>query len=162
PGYSWRPERPEFRHTVRVDWDNSYEKEIPPQKRWALVTVAPVPAALYKTIISEASHQTPAKAPDQDVVVPADPILGEIEQAIERKNQVILYGPPGTGKTYYARRFAVAWLLQREGRAAEVQAALSDAGTFEEAERALSTAQVSRRVWWVVANPKEWNWDRLF
>ena len=61
PGYTWKPERPEYRHTVRVEWDTSHAKEIPPQKRWALVTVAPVPATLYKTIVGEALDKAPGK-----------------------------------------------------------------------------------------------------
>ena len=158
PGYMWRPERPEHRHTVRVEWDTSYAKEIAPQKRWALVTVAPVPGTLYKAIVGETKNKTPGKTS----VTPVDPLLREIERALERKGQVILYGPPGTGKTYHARRFAVAWLLERQGLTAEVQAALTDPEKFEAAERRLSTSQVSRRVWWIVANPKEWSWERLF
>lgn len=154
PGYAWKPERPEYRHTVRVEWDPSYAKTIPPQNRWALVTVAPVPAALYDTIVGE----KPSKVPPP----PIDPVLRHIAEALERKGQVILYGPPGTGKTYHARRFAVAWLLQHEGRTADAQTVLADEGKFQEIERELSTIQVSRRVWWVVANPKEWSWDRLF
>lgn len=161
PGYAWNAERSEFKHTVRVDWDPTYAKDIPPQKRWALVTVAPVSAVLYKTIIGDAST-TPE---DGNVAIPppaVDPLLREIQHALERKGQVILYGPPGTGKTYHARRFAVAWLLERLGRGAEVPEALTDPKKFEAAERSLSTVQVSRRVWWIVANPREWNWDRLF
>jgi len=154
PGYTWNGERPEYRHTVRIEWDTSYAKDIPPQKKWAMVTVAGVPAALYEAIVGGAPSKTP--------VVPLDPLLRDITEALERKGQVILYGPPGTGKTYHARRFALAWLLQHDGRSAEVQAVLSDPAKFEAAERDLSTVQVSRRVWWVVANPKEWNWDRLF
>jgi len=154
PAYSWNPDRPEFRHTVQVEWDTSYAKTIPPQNRWALVTVAPVPAALYDTIVGEKTAQVPPP--------PIDPLLRGIAEALERKGQVILYGPPGTGKTYHARRFAVAWLLQHEGRTADAQTVLADLGKFLEAERELSTVQVSRRVWWVVANPKEWSWDRLF
>jgi len=154
PGYAWNPGRPEYRHTVRVDWDTSYAKEITPQKRWALVTVAPVPAALYEAIVGE--------APTKVLVAPLDSLLREIGEGLERKGQVILYGPPGTGKTFHSRRFAVAWLLQHDGRASEVQTVLSDPAKFEAAERELSTVQVSRRVWWIVANPKEWSWERLF
>lgn len=154
PGYAWSPDRPEYRHTVQVEWDPSYAKTIPPQNRWALVTVAPVPAALYDTIVGEKAAQVPPP--------PIEPLLRDIGEALERKGQVILYGPPGTGKTYHARRFAVAWLLQHEGRTADAQTVLADLDKFLEAERELSTVQVSRRVWWVVANPKEWSWDRLF
>ena len=154
PAYTWKPDREEFRHTVQVEWDTSYAKTIPPQNRWALVTVAPVSAALYDTIVGEKAAQVPPP--------PIDPLLRDIAEALERKGQVILYGPPGTGKTYHARRFAVAWLLQHEGRTADAQTVLADVDKFLDAERELSTVQVSRRVWWVVANPKEWSWDRLF
>ncbi|PJF38127.1 MAG: hypothetical protein CUN55_18590, partial [Phototrophicales bacterium] len=65
-----------------------------------------------------------------------------IVDALERKGQVILHGPPGTGKTYHALRFAKWWL----GR------------TQDE----LTTRQTSRRVWWMVANPKQWHWEELF
>jgi 5-methylcytosine-specific restriction protein B len=154
PAYAWKPDRPEFRHTVQVEWDTTYAKTIPPQNRWALVTVAPVPATLYDTIVGEKAAEVPPP--------PIDPLLRDIAEALQRKGQVILYGPPGTGKTYHARRFAVAWLLQHDGRTADAQAVLADVDKFLEAERELSTVQVSRRVWWVVANPKEWSWDRLF
>jgi hypothetical protein len=69
-----------------------------------------------------------------------------IADALERKGQVILHGPPGTGKTYHALRFAQ-WWLARAG-----------AGTLQE----LTSRQTPRRVWWVVANPKQWHWDALF
>ena len=39
---------------------------------------------------------------------------------------------------------------------------LGDSDRLHEAERELSTSQVSSRVWWIVANPKEWRWDVLF
>ena len=154
PVYLWNEQRTEFHHTVRVKWDTSYAKEIPPQKKWGLVTVAPVSAALYETIVGGAPTKLPA--------APVDPLFHGIADALERKRQVVLYGPPGTGKTYHARRFAVAWLSQHDGKAIDVQAILSDPTKFDAAERELGTVQVSRRVWWVVANPKEWSWDRLF
>jgi hypothetical protein len=69
-----------------------------------------------------------------------------IAEALERKGQVILHGPPGTGKTYHALRFAEWWLTRSNGR------------TLDD----LTARQTPRRVWWVVANPKQWRWDRLF
>lgn len=97
---------------------------------------------------------------------PAAPSSGDLHRdigsALERKGQAILYGPPGTGKTFHARRFAVAWLLEHSGRLSEVGPTLADPMKFNAVEAQLSTAKVSRRVWWVVANPKEWSWDRLF
>ena len=98
--------------------------------------------------------------PNPEPPASPDPLLAEIADAMERKGQIILYGPPGTGKTYMARRFAVWWLLARAGR--DTKAALGDAAAFAQHEAELSTVQLNRRVWWVVANPSEWRWDRLF
>ena len=147
PGYRWVDERPEFRHTVAVKWDTTYEQSVAPQKRWATVTVATVPDMLLKTIMG-----------GKPVV---DAVYARIAAALERKGQLILYGPPGTGKTYQARRFAVWWLLRQIGREGAA-AVLGDADRLREAERELSTSQVASRAWWVVANPKESSWDRLF
>ena len=152
PGYEFRPEREEYQHTVKVDWDKSYATEIPPQKRWAFVTVAKVSTDLYETIVRN--------RPGPPKVIPVDPFYEEIASALLRKGQVILYGPPGTGKTYSARRLAVWWLLNQSGNA-DAQAILGDPKRFSDAERSLSTVQVSQRVWWIVANPKEWSWDIL-
>ena len=148
-GYRWADERPEFRHTVAVKWDTTYEQRVPPQKHWATVTVAKVPDPLLTTILGERPKPV------------VDAVYRRIAAALERKGQLILYGPPGTGKTYQARRFAVWWLLRQIGREG-ADAVLGDSDRLREAERELSTSQVSTRVWWVVANRKQWSWDRLF
>jgi 5-methylcytosine-specific restriction enzyme B len=48
PGYQWQPERPEYKHTVNVDWDDRAERSIEPVRWWATVTVAPVSQAQYR------------------------------------------------------------------------------------------------------------------
>ncbi len=128
PGYEWKPERAEFRHVVHVKWDTSYvPREIEPQKKWAVVTVASVSPALYQEIIKD--H-------DGNGQPPPDPIFPDISDALKRKGQAILYGPPGTGKTYIARRFAVWWLLQQLHEK-NPEGALADNRAFEEAEKRL-------------------------
>ena len=136
---------------MAVKWDTTYEQSVAPQKRWATVTVAKVPDTLLRAIVGDKGRRP--------IVV--DAVYARIAAALERKGQLILYGPPGTGKTYHARRFAVWWLLRQIGREG-ADAVLGDADRLREAERELSTSQVSSRVWWVVANPKEWSWDQLF
>jgi 5-methylcytosine-specific restriction enzyme B len=153
PGYEWMPEREEYKHIVRINWDTSYAQEIPAQKSWGLVTVAPVPSTLYAQIAKHADSQI--------VQIPVDPIFPDIAEALVRKRQAILYGPPGTGKTYTACRFAVWWLLRELGEE-NPPAILADSNALGEAERRLSTGQMGGRVWWVVANPKQWDWDILF
>jgi 5-methylcytosine-specific restriction enzyme B len=129
PGYEWRPERSEYRNTVRVEWDTSVAKDIEPQKHWAFVTVAPVPATLYQSIARVDGGGAPPAVIDRT--------FDEIAQALRRKGQVILYGPPGTGKTYIARRFTVWWLL-RENRPRDAAAALADAERLLRLEQELT------------------------
>jgi 5-methylcytosine-specific restriction protein B len=156
PGYVWRPDRA-FKHTVTVRWDTSYAKTIAPQAHWATVTVAKVAPQLQELILARRQGAQPVVS----VKPPVDETVHRIAAAVERKKQAILYGPPGTGKTYHARRFSVWWLLNRQGRA-DAAEVLLDRERFEQEERRLSTSDIAGRVWWIVANPKEWNWDDLF
>lgn len=154
PGYVWRPERAEFKHTVSVKWDTTFQQNIPPQKNWAFRTVDLVPASLYQQIIS-------AKPGKDNGIYPIDEEFNRIEKALERKGQAIFYGPPGTGKTYVARRFAVWWLLNKQAPS-RAQAVLVNQHALQMEEHKLSTSRRGQRVWWIVANPKDWTWDKLF
>jgi 5-methylcytosine-specific restriction protein B len=151
PGYEWNEERSDYRHIVRVKWDTSVAQDIPTQSSWGFYTVAPVPQNLAAQILGKKDGKT---------AVPVDALYRDVAEALARKGQVILYGPPGTGKTFMARRFSVWWLLKELGT--ESSEILSDEEAFAQAEAKLSSAQIVRRVWWIVANPKEWSWDRLF
>jgi 5-methylcytosine-specific restriction enzyme B len=135
PGYMWRADRDEYRHTVAVKWDTSFAREIPPQKRWAFQTIADVSAATWGSFTR--AEKTP---PVASVNIAPDPLHGRIAEALERRKQVILYGPPGTGKTYSARRFAVWWLLTRLGRA-DAMDVLASPERFAEAERQLASVE---------------------
>lgn len=158
PGYEWKADLSEFRHTVRIQWDTSYEQDIEPQKRWTFVTVANVPPDLYEKILAKSgTKESGAKITPTSI---ADPMYTAIGDALERKGQLILYGPPGTGKTYVARRFAVWWMLKDTNQ--DANAALASQEAFSDAERRLTTTVSARRVWWAVANPKDWKWDVLF
>lgn len=158
PGYERRQDLPDYGQTVRVSWDEKLARQIDPIKRWAFKTVAPVPQAEYQRIL--AGRASPTAKPVELPTAPPDPIFAQIEPALLRKGQAILYGPPGTGKTYAARRFSVWWLARHAGLDAD--RLLTDRDAFRAAERSLSTAQAEQRVWWIVANPKEWAWDRIF
>lgn len=161
PGYEWGEGRREYRHLVRVNWDTSYEQQVEPQKSWGVKTVADVPAALTRTIMTKAGGGMRRDGGRPAVKIPVDPLYPEIAEGLERKGQLILYGPPGTGKTFAARRFVVWWLL-REGGSDEAAEVLLDPERFARQEKALSTVQITKRVWWAVADPKNWQWDRLF
>lgn len=155
PGYEWLEERSVHKHGVRVKWDTSFAREIPSQSSWSLLTVAPVPHTVALQLFSKQGSQNGSTP-----TLPVEPLYREIADALTRKGQAILYGPPGTGKTYTARRFAVWWLLNEIG--GDTGDVLGNTAVFQQAEQKLSSAQVVPRVWWVVANPNQWNWDRLF
>ena len=157
PGYRWQPEiGDEYKHTVAVSWDTSYEQDIPPQQKWAFTTVDPISVTFYQQLLNKKGLKK-ATVPQTE-----DPIFLKIAQALERKGQAILYGPPGTGKTFYARRFAVWWLLRAQSPERAQKILLDDDKALQAEERKLGTSPVAQRVWWFVANPKEWSWDQLF
>ncbi|GAA4306527.1 hypothetical protein GCM10023178_14550 [Actinomadura luteofluorescens] len=108
-GYRWRDDRSEYQHTVSVNWDTGYAQTLPePQKSWATVTVAKVPAELWKSL-----RKGVVIDPVGPAIVPAEKLLTDIAELLARKKQVVLYGPPGTGKTYTSLRFAIWWLATR-------------------------------------------------
>lgn len=57
PGYVWMPERSEFKHTVKVDWDTSFAKRIPKQSYWGTNTVNIIPPDLYRMILDKSSSE---------------------------------------------------------------------------------------------------------
>lgn len=160
-GYGYIPrENDDFNHVVHVTWDLSLEKEIPSQPRWGLVTVEKVNAQLAAKILARGSSPV-GSTPPLTPPVPIDPLYREIDEAMGRKGQVVLYGPPGTGKTFHARRFAAWWIGKRLNQSNPERAFTEDEVTAEAIAK-LSATRVGKRVWWVVANPKEWSWDKLF
>jgi MoxR-like ATPase len=52
PGYEWRPDREEYKHIVRVEWDESKARDIAPINMWKTRTVARVSRGLYQRILS--------------------------------------------------------------------------------------------------------------
>ncbi len=153
PGYEFREDREEFKHTATVKWETKYKGTIPAQSGWALVTVKKVSSDLFQTVTEGKGTVGPPPVP---------PLYPRAAAALERKGQLILYGPPGTGKTYTARRFATWWLMRKTALSgAEADAVLGDPDRMARCEKQLSTTQVARRVWWAVANPTKWSWEQL-
>lgn len=140
----------DYPHKIPVEWEDTNVREFD-MKGWRS-TVIETDEETYSAILK-------IKPPPPGPV--DEPILKDVEDILRRKGQVILYGPPGTGKTYTARRFGVYWLLKDAGRE-DINEVLSDSEQFIKEEQSLSSAQVSKRVWWLVANPKEWQWETLF
>ncbi len=155
PGYEYRPERSEYRHTVAVDWFDTDSRTIEPVKKWAFDTVASIPQSLYKRILGSETE------PRLGVSGTVDPLFAQIEETLERKRQVVLYGPPGTGKTYLARRFAVWWLQHYVEDDKDPDKILADDNAFREVESWLSTPG-TRNAWWIVASPRQWSWQNMF
>jgi len=154
PGYLWNLDRGDYKHTVAIKWDTSYEQTIEPQKKWAFSTVDTVPISMYQQVVSVKKMKVKPNG------FPVDQQFAQLETSLDRKGQVILYGPPGTGKTYIARRFAVWWLLKHQNPT-RAQMVMADPKLFAAEERRLSISASSQRVWWLVANPSEWSWEQL-
>lgn len=130
-GYAWRPERPEYKHTVGIDWDTSYAGPVEPVPAWATTTVSKVSATLRRKLLGERGQ--PPKP------VETDQIYLDVEAALHRRGQVILYGPPGTGKTYIANRAAV-WFLDGGSASEKANALLANDDLLSSRDSSLSFA----------------------
>lgn len=151
-GYLFRDDRADFKHTLSVDWDTSVARKINPVETWRTTTVAKISAALYREIFGGNNEPT----------VDDDAKLLQAEDALRRRKQVIFYGPPGTGKTHIARRAAV-WLLEGGSNSSTSAIVISDKEKFDEREKQLTEARErSSKVWFMVANAKQWSWDDMF
>jgi 5-methylcytosine-specific restriction protein B len=155
PGYDYDPSREHYRNLVRVDWDETYAKEIPQQGGW-LNTIDRVTAAQRKLIEGDG-----LVTPEVEDAVELDPLYQRVAEALETKRQAILYGPPGTGKTFHARRFA-AWWLRKQAGDANPESVLASNETIAAVEREFSGVGLARNAWLMVANPAQWSWSRLF
>lgn len=154
PTYYYDESNEPYHHMVKVEWDESYAKEIEPQSAW-LNTIDKVKQDTIKLI--EGAETAPGTALPQ-----LDPLYPLMEEALEAKGQMVLYGPPGTGKTFHARRFA-AWWLSKESGHTSPEAVLADSEALLAAERDLSSAASTGNSWVLVANSKnDWKWGDLF
>jgi 5-methylcytosine-specific restriction enzyme B len=157
-GYVWEGDRERYRNTARVDWKEGTGRTIPTREALGAGHRGADPGGAVC-----ADELATGWGPDAQVHGDsAAPLFAELQEALDCKGQAILYGPPGTGKTYQARRFAVWTLLRSQGRT-DVEAVIADPRRFAAEEKRLTTVQVARRVWWVVANPSQsqWSWDEL-
>ncbi|MGD9905751.1 MAG: hypothetical protein AB7U83_19945 [Vicinamibacterales bacterium] len=100
PPYEWAEDGGAYPHRIRVTWDTAQARPIPPQSRWAFVTVAPVSIELYEQLMSGQPSTPHPVAPIR--LPPVDKTLVQLGERLEERKQLILYGPPGTGKTFTA------------------------------------------------------------
>lgn len=154
-GYVYRPDRTEYKHTLSVDWDTSVARTIPPIGAWRTTTVAKVSASQYRELLG-----VPLGTSMPGIAV--DDVFQEVEHALMRRGQVILYGPPGTGKTHIARRAAV-WFLEGGSDSGDAASLLANSQQLLQREQQLSSARnAAPNVWFMVANPQHWAWEKLF
>ncbi len=151
PATSGTPTAKRYKHTLRVNWDESYAKEIPAQPYWAFKTVLPLSSKVRALVLGEEEPEDADRGEPAPPVSEEEPLFRRIAEALERKNQAILYGPPGTGKTWHASGFARWWLRRRN---ASVPASRSAAARLAAGDGA--------RAWLVTTKPSEWRWDELF
>lgn len=129
PGYEWRPDRPDYRHTVHVDWDESYAQEIPSQERWRFVTIQQISDELLDHILEhrgttadgEASGATYEPPPFQKIyetirergMVVDQRTVRRYHVSLRTRGFVILSGVSGTGKTWLTKLYADAVRAER-------------------------------------------------
>ncbi|WP_210436799.1 McrB family protein [Nocardia rhamnosiphila] len=102
-GYRFDDDRAEYKHLVPVEWDTTYERDLPANMPGWRQTFAKVTEKFLAELEPTSNSSQPVafnRALPQDIAR----VLGELE----RKRQVILHGPPGTGKTRLALRTALA------------------------------------------------------
>ncbi|MFW6238461.1 MAG: AAA family ATPase [Halanaerobiales bacterium] len=104
-GYSFHPEREEFKHTVSVDWNENFSPQnIEEQKYWAMKTVYEISEDLYKKI-KDSDEDNGKEESEKHFTEIEKKTFARLKSNLKRKRNVILYGPPGTGKTYLALRY---------------------------------------------------------
>jgi len=98
-------------------------------------------------------------------------MIGRLMDATTRTRNVLLYGPPGVGKTWLVNHFATSFLLHHnlspEKAGQYWRAVLNNDDTACKELRSLVRAegelgQVEPAYWWISANKKIWDWDKLF
>lgn len=94
PGYEWKEEREEFRHTVNVIWDTSFARVMPENQSGWRPTIAFLSSEQMRLIFDPEELET---------------------KVMNRPLNQILYGPPGTGKTYKVIRRAAELVSGRGG-----------------------------------------------
>lgn len=105
PGYEYDGSRDRYPHLLRVEWDGGYApRSIPPQKRWAFVTISRLQAQQREYVLGTSVGAVGQSGTSASST--ADALLERIHGTLARRGQAILYGPPGTGKTWHARRYA--------------------------------------------------------
>ncbi|MGP4114424.1 AAA family ATPase [Streptomyces sp. 4N509B] len=121
-GYAFDEARRKYRHTVGVDWDESYAQTLPvPENGWRQ-TFGRVSESLLRRIRERRGSRlvvaTSAAATPEPVAVRLPAAVREAMDLLDSKGQIILHGPPGTGKT----RLALSVALAMTGRAAAIEA----------------------------------------
>jgi 5-methylcytosine-specific restriction enzyme B len=111
-GYEYRDDLDNFKHVVYVKWNTVFDPvlEIPKQENWGFKTVAKVGK---KQVLEWTTNKPTAGPPTKRYTSEEELFFEMLEQALNRKGQIILYGPPGTGKTYMARKF-INWKNEKD------------------------------------------------
>ncbi|WP_305779806.1 McrB family protein [Nocardia nova] len=102
-GYRFDETRPKAQHTIPVEWDTSYQQDLPkPERGWRPTFARVSPKRLAEFM----RGALPAQERGTNREVPED--VSSVLKGLDRKKQVVLHGPPGTGKTRMALNAALA------------------------------------------------------
>ncbi len=149
-GYQFESSYPTCRHTLGVDWDESYRQTLDQRQGWR-PTFARIKPSLWNAIL--ARRNLPAESDAESAV---DEQVLRVGTNLRRKKQVLLHGPPGTGKT----RLALSTALAMFGRTAAISAGTGERNAaIQDLLTGHSTTPVPK--WLFVANPSRWSWKNL-
>lgn len=114
--YTFREERPEYQHVIRVNWLSKDEVDLPQERMLSTKTLTQIDN--FRWLLDYlSSFYLEGDEPDpiaeaytredalRDLFMP-DKQFDQITSRLRQKKNIILQGPPGVGKTFVARRLA--------------------------------------------------------
>lgn len=120
--YNFDDNRQDHKHIVRVQWNTTYEKEIPAQRIWGTTTVREVEPELFLAILGKQEFPPTSLTTPQCPAYIEHDFLDEVfldaaqyavlKSLVLYKKNVVLQGAPGVGKTFAAQRLA--WSIMGE------------------------------------------------